>query len=1003
MKTAVSKRNSEALHFLEPKDNVGPGQAPLYFKNVGLFSDPYLAKLNEPNKDEFVNKNWESEGLAGFNETYEWMLSTWDEMKEILPTLSEAQLENKWIQPILAKMGWEYEVQDRLKKWGKTEIPDYSLFESKKTYMKAQGCKTDEAYFEHVSAVADAKQMGVSLDGSKLDKTNPSYQIIWYQQITGKNWGVLTDGRYWRLYSLRSKSRFTSYYEVNIEKMLVERDDEQFKYFYNFFRRDAFAKLPNSDQCFLDVVFEKGERYAREVETKLKDRAFHLVEQICNGFLSEMKGQPTEEQLGEVYENSLHYLFRLMFILNCEAKGLLNVDKQSHYYVHSLRNICFQIKGESDSNISWSGQPRSYNHISMLFSLLEKGDSNIGIHGFGDEIFANGNRKFYREFPIADSFLNPVLLELGFAKDEKEKELRLIDYKRLSADHLGSLFEGLLEFHLEKGGKSGFVLVNSSGERKVTGSFYTPEPIVDYIVQQTLEPLVKDLSAKEILDLRILDPAMGSGHFLLGVVKFLESKVIEKLSESSKPVSIDPFEIRWEVLHSCVFGVDINSLAVDLAKYSLWIYSARNSQKLETLGDQLKAGNSLISDVSVAKKKAFDWKSEFKEIRYFSAIVGNPPYVFTRDNKIAEAEKAYIGQQYKWSRYQLNIAQSFTELSMNLVDDDGYVGLILPNTWLTIQSSDSFREGLLQNCSELVVTNSLDKIFPDASVDNAIIIGKKKAASKNCLLTTQILENSKFVVVASKKKTVPSGNIINCRIHSGPDYVEQLSTIPSTVGGLYVVKSGLKAYEVGKGKPKQTKKMKDDRVYHHTKKANSKCRKYLEGKDVKRFFLDWSGQYLEYGDNLAAPRDPSLFDGARVLIRQIPSKPPYCINSSVALGEEVNDINSIIVKAKNADDAFLLVAVLNSKIVSDWFLQKFDKFQRKTFPQVKANELASFPFPEKMTVGTREKLIAISKELGRKLAKGKAGSDLVALNADLDKTVEKAFSEALKAYSKKAG
>jgi type I restriction-modification system DNA methylase subunit len=1001
MAATTLKLKSESLRFNEPKENVGPGQAPLYFKNVGLFSDPYLTKLNEPNKDEFMNKHWETEALPAFNETYEWMLSTWEEMKDVLPTLSEAQLENKWIQPILAKLGWEYEVQDRLKKWGKTEIPDYSLFDSKKTYLKAQGCKTDEAYFEHVLAVADAKQMGVSLDGSKLDKSNPSYQIIWYQQITGKNWGVLTDGRYWRLYSLRSKSKFTSYYEINIEKMLVERDDEQFKYFFNFFRKDALAKLPSSEQCFLDVVFDKGERYAREVETRLKVRAFHLVEQICNGFLSEIDGTPSEKELTEIYENSLHYLFRLMFILNCEAKGLLNVDKQSHYYVHSLRNLSFQIKNESESNISWSNQPRSYSHISMLFSLLEKGDSTIGIHGFGDEIFSNGNKRFYKDFPIPDSFLNPVLLELAFASDDKEKELRLIDYKRLSADHLGSLFEGLLEFHIEKSGRS-YVLVNSSGERKTTGSFYTPEHIVDYIVGQTLDPIVKDLSPKEILSLRILDPSMGSGHFLLGVIKYLESKLIEKISETSKSSAIDPFEVRWQILHSCVYGVDINPLAVDLAKYSLWIYSARNNQKLEPLNDQLKFGNSLISDKRVAKEIAFDWSKEFSEIKHFSAVVGNPPYVFARDKKFSEIEKAYLGEKFKWSRYQLNIAQSFVELSLALVEESGKVGLILPNTWLTIQSSDSFREGLLQNCSELVVTNSLDKIFQDASVDNAIIIATKSEKSKSCSLTTQLLENGEFSIVNSKKKTQPSGDIINCRKAGGRDLVTELSLGTVDLESLFEVKTGLVAYEVGKGSPKQTEEMKENRIYHSDKKKNKDYRIYLDGRDVQRFNLDWSGQYLMYGPNLAAPRNKELYEIPRVLVRQIPSKPPYCMNSVFVCGNEVNDRNSMIVSVGSEEDGYLVAGVLNSKIVSEWFVQKFDKFQRKTFPQIKSGELGSFPFPREIKPSDKIELISLSRKLhqGAK-AKGVDSRTLVSLNEKLDVLVEKMFVDAAKSAKKK--
>ena len=877
-----------------------------------------------------------------------------------MPTLSEAQLENKWIQPILAKLGWEYEVQDRLKKWGKTEIPDYSLFESKKTYLKGQGCKTDDAYFEHVLAVADAKQMGVSLDGSKLDKSNPSYQIIWYQQITGKNWGILTDGKYWRLYSLRSKSKFTSYYEINIEKLIVEKDDEQFKYFYNFFRREAFSKLPDSNQCFLDVVFDKGERYAREVETRLKDRAFQLVEQICNGFLTDFEGTPSEQELSDVYDNSLQYLFRLMFILNCEAKGLLNVDKQSDYYVHSLRNLCFQIKNESESNMSWSNMPRSFNHISLLFSLLEKGDATIGIHGFGEEVFAIGKTKFFKNHPIPDAFLNSVLLELAFAQDNKEKDLRLIDYKRLSADHLGSLFEGLLEFRLQSDKKNKYVLVNSNGERKSTGSFYTPEPIVDYIVQQALEPIVENLSPKQILDLKILDPAMGSGHFLLGVLKFLEGKLIQRIAETTKGSNIDPYEIRWQVLHSCIFGVDINSLAVDLAKFSLWIYSARSNQLLEPLGDQLKFGDSLIDDKKIAGVNAFNWKRDFQNVDSFSAIVGNPPYVFTRDN-FSEEKKNYFQEEYKVRYYKANLYQFFIEKSVRLLNGKGTLGFIVPNNWLTLETYEDLRRYILEQEGTISILNASEKIFKDASVDTCILLMNPVGENEVRYSTFTVGKFDKPKICKKSDLLKNSGCVINPVVEKGSSITKLISKIEKA--GLLLesvadVKNGVQAYTVGEGTPTQTLEMKEKRVYHSKTKKGSEWVKYVDGIDVKLFHLGWSGQYIKYGKYLSRPREKELFEGPRILVRQIPAKPPRCILASYTDEDLVNDNNSMIVKSTNAQySTEILLSLLNSKLITFWFVHKTGKLQRKVFPQFKVKELRAFPiFDAKANVAALKKI-----------------------------------------------
>lgn len=721
--------------FIDPvtKDNVGPGGKNLYYKNAGLFSDPYLDQLPTGKHSSFVLKNWETEALPEFSACYEWMLSTWAEMKEILPKLSEAQLEDKWIKPILQRLGWEYEVQDRLKKWGKTEIPDYSLFESKKTYLKAQGCKTDEAYFEHVMAVADAKQMGIPLDGSKLDKTNPSYQIIWYQQITGKEWGILTDGRYWRLYSTKARSKYSTYFEVNVEKFLGERDDEAFKYFFNFFRMAALAKGAESNQSFLDVVFESGERYAREVEDKLKERAFHLVEMICQGF-ADGKAALSEDDLRRVYTHSLYYLFRLMFVLNCEAKGLLNVHKQSDYYAFSLRALCSRIKQEFEANQTWSNRHLSYNHINELFELLKRGDERIGIHGFGQEVFSSGDEKFYRENKIPDSFLNRVLLELAFAEEKKEKSLLFIDYKRLAADHLGSLFEGLLEFKLETGKGKQPVLVNSSGERKSTGSYYTPEYVVDYIVAETLGPLVKDKSIEEILELKVVDPAMGSGHFLLGAVRFLEETVMTRLAEmKNKP--FDPQLVNWRVLHSCIHGVDINPLAVELAKFSLWMYTARVGCELEPLADQLMCADSLLDQKT--------WSQGFSAVKKaggFDAVIGNPPYV---RQEFLGGMKDQVESRFKVFHKMADLYTLFVELGVSVLAPHGRFGMIIGNKWMRAEYGKPMRTWLRGQGLELLLDFGDLPVFPGiAAYPSILVIDRSRSPKKFRAVRMKTLEFS---------------------------------------------------------------------------------------------------------------------------------------------------------------------------------------------------------------------------------------------------------------------
>lgn len=715
----------------------------LYFNNNGLFSENYLLyRLPDEKNDSFILEHWETEALPAFSECYEWMLSTWDEYKDIYKTLDEAQLEDKWIRPILKRLGWTYEVQDRLKKRGKTQIPDYSLFKDDKAYIQGKSAKTDEAYFKHVLAVADAKAMGINLDGAGRTNSNPSYQIIRYMEDTGKTWGILTDGEYWRLYSLNSESKFTTYFEVNIRKALAQRDDERFKYFFNFFRKESFLPKTANGQSFLDVVYRSGEQYAKEVEIQLKKRAFHIAQSICKGFATQYPNLK-ESDYSEIYDHSLFLLFRLMFILNSEAKGIFDVNDLSDYFPSSLRSLAIDLKNDFEIGRKWSDQTKTYSHLLNLMNLIQQGDSKLNVTSLGSEVFSSGAKGYFKSHQISDAILNPAIVELACAYDE-DNNLKFIDYKRLSPDHLGSLFEGLLDYKLTKaseklvddGGeikswteislkkqeklkgwviaKGEMYLESGSGSRKDTGSYYTPSYIVDYIVAKVLGPLCDGKSAKEILQIKVCDPAMGSGHFLIGTIKYLEEKVLDAIYRDEKNPELNREDVRWEILHNCIFGVDLNPLAVELSKFSLWMYTVRRGQELEMLSDQLLAADSLLHQKKI--------NSQFKLKNGFHGIVGNPPYVNTfLLERILEKNPSYkedIKANLKSAKGAFDICSLFVEVA-RAIGPNARIGYILPNKLVAVDSAKGMREFIREDSAtylESIDDISNVPIFEDAAV-----------------------------------------------------------------------------------------------------------------------------------------------------------------------------------------------------------------------------------------------------------------------------------------------
>ena len=170
-----------------------------------------------------------------------------------------------------------------------------------------------------------------------------------------------------------------------------------------------------------------------------------------------------------------------------------------------------------------------------------------------------------------------------------------------------------------------------------------------------------------------------------------------------------------------------------------------------------------------------------------------------------------------------------------------------------------------------------------------------------------------------------------------------------------------------------------------TRKINNAYIKYLDGKDVCRYRLDWSGEFLKYGDNLAAPRkDFRLYSTKRILVRQIPSKPPYCINACLVEETVLNDRNSMnIINFKESPECIL--GILNSRLISFWFVHRFGKMQRNTFPQFKVNELANFPLPK----DRQKKQAEIAKLVKQILAAKRADSvaDSTQLECQVDQMV----------------
>ena len=560
------------------------------------------------------------------------------------------------------------------------------------------------------------------------------------------------------------------------------------------------------------------------------------------------------------------------------------------------------------------------------------------------------------------------------------------DFDAIPIHILGSIYERFLGNVIVTTNKRASV-VPKPEVRKAGGVYYTPEYIVRYIVENTIGKIIHDKSPDQISEMRFADIACGSGSFLLGVFDLLLTYHGHYYNDNPKKarkgdcITRDgklylSLRKKREILLNNIYGVDIDTQAVEVCQLSLYLkllqeettgsthqyqlefaHIAQMKKLLPDLSKNIVCGNSLVGrDVSDGqlfdreerRLNPMDFKDAFPEVMRqggFTGIVGNPPYVFARDEGFSNTETQYFGEKYVHQNYQLNTFALFTERAYTLLAKGGSLGFIMPNNWLSISTMKVFRDFIVSSTGSLRIVNNRYKVFRGANVDTSLLCFEKTEPNPVSLF------EAKDPSTITKVDTVDPSlllkeSIIRIRETTNPgakSVIAKISECSLPLKRVGLVKAGLKAYETGKGTPPQTDAMKKGRVYHSTARESKLHRKYLDGRDVRRYSIDWSGSYLRYGRNLAAPRDETLFEGDRLLVRQIPSRLPFAINGAIVSGDELNDINSMIIKAKEPYSNKYILGIINSRLLSFWFDLTYDKFQRGIFPQFKVNELAEFP------------------------------------------------------------
>ena len=621
------------------------------YRNSSLFSGYYLEERID------TLEGWDCDGEA--EQAFETLRELWELEADLVASYNENELLDSWIDDVIDVLGFGTLSETTLPDGGGHN--DRLLFESAETRRDAAKRKRDgetEAMYGLASAVLEAKQWDAEFTrrfSEQRSYRDASHQIKYYLERTPERlkWGILTNGKKWRLYGTKDYAT-EIYYEVDLPELLESGDVDRFKYFYAFFRSAAFRETAGT--AFLDTVWNESETAAQELGEDLQDNVFTALRVLGEGFIhtNDLEIDPDDEAAREeLKEQSLVLLYRLMFVLYAESRGLIHPDdpdKQAEYDENfSLDEIRLSIHEEiasGDSYDDYSGYATQYwGQLEDLFGLIDSGQEELGIPPYNGGLFDDDQHAFLAENEVADRYIAEVIHRLGTTENGEGPVLA--DYADLDTRHLGSIYEGLLEHEFriapeayaavaENGGqvwkpatevtvaeavetvdRGELYVVNDDGERKATGAYYTPDYVVSYIVEETVDPLLADIKGdlesdglepadreyfarfwQSVLDLKLLDPAMGSAHFLTNATGYLTEQVMEVVREQEIQ-SYDEQYIRRQIAKECIYGVDINGMAVELGKLSMWLETLAADQPLAFLDHHIKPGNSLVgSDIT---------------------------------------------------------------------------------------------------------------------------------------------------------------------------------------------------------------------------------------------------------------------------------------------------------------------------------------------------------------------------------------------------------------------
>jgi type I restriction-modification system DNA methylase subunit len=605
-------------------------------------------------------------------------------------------------------------------------------------------------------------------------------------------------------------------------------------------------------------------------------------------------------------------------------------------------------------------------HYENLFKLFTEADEkyNSGLFDFKKDKISQGLK-------IDNKVIKNIVNELYYPESPYE-------FSVLSVEILGSAYEQFLGKVIRLTPSHQAKIEEKPEVRKAGGVYYTPEYVVEYIVANTVGKLVEGKSPKEITKIKIVDPACGSGSFLIGAYQYLLDYHKNYYSENGKPSKgkkdnpLTPegnltTSEKKKILLNNIYGVDLDFNAVEVTKLSLLLKCMEgetqasianqmrlfNERVLPTLDSNIKSGNSLVDidfyagqiDFGFEKKiKPFTWDKAFLDVFKnggFDAVIGNPPYV--RSQHLDQAIKEYLVSKYASASYQPDLFAFFIDKGIQLLNSEGILGYIIPNGILTNTYYAKSRHNILkQTCVDIIV-DLKDNVFDGASVDTSIfILSREKDESKRKKHQIHIGE---YPSKLTRNVQTPTSIVLQDKFLKTPDFVFNTSSNKTDINLISKIKKNTKSL----GEHCVIKNgMKVRKDFVSTKKEDKRYKSFLLGASVKPYSIDYKNKWVCYDKKLEqeftnqAFREEEIFTAnPKILVRQVMGKNRVFATLDRKGFYVDQSVYILLPKGDNVDLTYIL-GLLNSKLMY-YFFSKTLSDRKETFPKIKGVQLNEFP------------------------------------------------------------